>query len=273
MKSSEKKADQIAVLLDDAERASAKMEPKQAEAALAEADKLIKDPELELSPDREIYASRYAELLQKLTEVREARLARDIEEAVRSERAQIGPSLQTVKDAAEALAGAKVTQQAVDGAKEAVAALEKAVDATDDRRVFALKEPSFVGYLKRAKAEAEKARAEVTHAEKRLGFLAGPVALEEKAAAALKQVRTEKDLEKKRALLTSAASDYAGCVGAGADFLKAGLGAEKISTATGTSTLEAYVERCKAAQKSTELTLAKLPKPKPAPAAAKKKKK
>ena len=130
MKSADKKSDQIGVLLDDAERAFAKVEPKQAEAALSEAGRLLNEPDMQLSPEREMFASRHAELLQKLNEVRDARLAKDVEEAVRSERAEIGPTLQTVKDFAEALALPKVDEMQVAAAKDAIDALEKAVGAS-----------------------------------------------------------------------------------------------------------------------------------------------
>ena len=269
MKGAEKKSDQIGALLDDAERFFAQVEPKKAEAALSEAGRLLNDPDMQYSPEREMFAGRQAELLAKVNEVREARKAKDIEDAVRSERAEIGPSLQAMKDAAEAVGGTKVDEKSVTAAKEAVAALEKAVSASDDRRVFALKDSSFLGYLKRAKAETEKARTVLTKAEKKLAFLSGPVALKQKAAKELKDSRSEKDAEKKRALVTSAVADYAQCLTSGLEFVKGSFSSERISIEGVTTTVESFLATCKAAQKTTEQALAKLPKP----ALAKKKKK
>ncbi len=271
MKNAEKKSDQIGVLLDDAERFSAQVEPKKAEDALREANKLMSDPDMQLSPDREIFTSRYDELISKLKEVQEARHAKDIEDAVRSERAEIGPSLQAMKDAAEALAGPKVDEKSVTAAKESVTALEKAVGASDDRRITALKDSSFLGYLKRAKAETEKARGVLNKAEKKLAFLSGPAALKQKAGKELKDSKTETDAEKKRTLVAAAAADYAACLSTGLDFVKGGFATEKISVDGATTTVESFLETCKAAQKSTESALAKLPKPKPAAATKKKK--
>ena len=277
MKSADKKADQLAVLLDDAERAAAQLDPKKADEALREAKKLLDDPEIQLSPDREIHAGRYAELTAKMAQVREAKLAKDIEEAVRDERSEIGPSLQTMKDATEALAGGKADEKTINAARDSVAALEKAVGASDDRRVFALKDSSFVGYLKRAKAEAEKARAELTKSEKRARFLAGPVALKLKANADLKESRTTKDLEKKRELIGAAATGYGQCLSGGLEYIKGGFADEKIVIEGKLTSADAFLETCKSLQKSTAEALAKLPKPRPPkpakPAAAPKKKK
>ena len=271
MKSADKKSDQIGALLDDAERLSAALEPKKAESALRDAKKLLDDPDMQFSPEREMFVSRHAELLQKLTEVQEARRAKDIEDAVRDERSEIGPSLQAMKDAAGAIAGPKIDEKAVTTAKESVTALEKAVGASDERRLTALKDASFLGYLKRAKAETEKARAVLTKAEKKLAFLAGPAALKQKAAKDLRDSKTEKDPEKKRTLVSGAATGYAQCLTTGLDFVKGGFASEKIAIDGATTTVESFLETCKAAQKTTEQALAKLPKPKPAVAPKKKK--
>lgn len=272
MKSADKKSDQIGALLDDAERAFAAVEPKKAEDALRDAGKLLNDPDMQFSPEREMFANRHAELLQKLNEVREARRAKDIEDAVRSERAEIGPSLQAMKDAAETVASPKVDEGKVADAKAAVAALEKAVGATDDRRVLALKDSSFVGYLKRAKAETEKARALVTNAERKLKFLAGPVALKLLAAKDLRDSRLEKNLEKKRELLTAAVAGFQQCLTTGLEFVKGGFASEKVSIEGATTSVESFLETCKAAQKTTDQALAKLPTPKPAAVTKPKKK-
>ena len=264
MKDADKLSDKIGGLLDLAEKAMGEADPKKAEEALAEASKLLAEPDMQYSPEREMYVSRHAELAPKLSEAREARKQKDIEEAVVNERAEIGPSLQAMKDAAEAVAGPKVDEKAIDAARDSVTALEKAVGASDERRVFALKDPSFLGYLKRAKAETEKARAIVTKAEKKLKFLNGPVAMKQKATDELKQSKSEKDAEKKRALVASAAGGYGRCVSAGVEFTKGGLAGEKLVIAASTTTIESFLETCKAAQQSTDKALAKLPKPKAA---------
>lgn len=263
MKDADKLADKIGGLLDVAEKALGDAEPKKAEEALAEATKLLAEPDMQYSPEREMYASRHAELAPKLDEAREARKQKDIEEAVRSERAEIGPSLQSMKDAAEAISGPKVDEKLIDVARDSVSALEKAVGASDDRRIFALKDPSFLGYLKRAKAETEKARAVVTKAQRKLKFLNGPVVLKQTAESELKQSKKEKDATKKRALVASAAGGYGRCVSAGAEFTKGGLATEKIVIGSSTTTIESFLETCKALQQSADQALAKLPKPKP----------
>jgi hypothetical protein len=264
-KDAEKLSDKIGSLLDEAERAMANVDPKTAEESLAEAQKLLADPDMYYSPEREMYASRHAEIAPKLEAAREARRLKDIEEAVTNERAEIGPSLQGMKDAAEAISTPKVDEKLIDAARDSVTALEKAVGASDERRLLALKEPSFMSYLKRAKTETEKARAEVTRAEKKLKFLTGPVALKDKASEELKQSKTEKDAEAKRTLVASAASGYGKCVSAGAEFTKGGFGAEKILIGGSTTSVESVLETCKASQQSTEQALAKLPKPKAKP--------
>lgn len=270
MKSADKKSDQIGVLLNEAEQFSAQVQPKKAEDALSQADRLLNDPEMQLSPDREMLASRHDELLSKLNEVREARKVKDIEEAVINERAEIGPSLQAMKDAAEAVASPKADEKVVTALRESVTALEKAIGASDERRLFALKDSSFMGYLKRAKAETEKARAVLTKGEKKVAFIAGPVAFKLKAAKDLKDSKSQKDAEKKRTLVASAATEYGQCASAGLEFTKGGFGAEKVNVEGVNTSIESLLETCKAAQKSTDQALAKLPKPKAA--AAKKKK-
>jgi hypothetical protein len=269
MKDADKLSDRIGGLLDLAERSIGEAKPKEAEDALAEAAKLLAEPDMNYSPEREMYASRHAEIAPRLNEAREARKQKDIEEAVVNERAEIGPSLQAMKDGAEAITGPKVDEKLIEAARDSVTALEKAVGASDERRLFALKDPSFLGYLKRAKAETEKARAVVTKAEKKLKFLKGPVMLKQKATDELKQSKSEKDAAKKRALVSSAAQGYGRCVSAGVEFTKGGLAAEKVTIGASTTTVESFLETCKAAQQSTDQALAKLPKAKPA---AKKKK-
>lgn len=262
MRDADKISDKLGGLLDEAERALGELEPKKAQEALDAAKQLLEEPDLKLSPEREMFVSRHAELVPKLAEVQEARRQRDVEEAVRSERAEIGPSLQAMKDAAEAIAGPKVDEKSVRLARDSVTALEKAVGASDDRRILANKDSSFHGYLKRAKGETEKARAEVTKAEKKLKFLAGPVALKQKATDELKASKKEKDLEKKRALVGAAAGGFGRCLSAGLEFTKGGLAAEKVAIGAAVTTIESFLETCKAAQQSADQALAKLPKPK-----------
>ncbi len=265
MSDADKFSDKIGALLDRAEKALNDAEPKHAEEALAEAKQLLAEPDMQYSPERELYTSRHAELAPRLKAAREARRQKDIEDSVRSERAEIGPSLQAMKDAAEAISGAKVDEKLIDAALDAVGTLEKAIRASDDRRLLALKDPSFTGYLKRAKAETEKARAELTRAQKKLKFLNGPVVLKQQAADELKQSKSEKNAPKKRALVASAAESYARCVSAGVEFTKDGFASEKIIIGTSATTIEAFLETCKAAQQSTDRALAKLPKPTPTP--------
>lgn len=273
MRDADKLSDKIVTLLDEAERAIGEIQPQKAESALTEAKKLMDEPDMKLSPDREVYVSRHAELLPKLPEIRELRKQKDIEEAVIAERAEIGPSLQAMKDAAEAIAGPKVDEKLIDAARTSVATLEKAVGATDERRVQANRDPSFGGYLKRAKAETEKARAELTRAEKKLKFLQGPVAQKTKAGEELAESRAEKDLEKKRALMTAAVASYGACMSSGAEFTKNGFATEKVSVGGPVMTVDAFLDSCKTAQESTAKAITKLPKPKPAAPAKKAKKK
>lgn len=258
LRDADKIGGKIDSLLNTAEKALGDLEPAKAEEALKEAAVLLKEPDLEISPERDMYSSRHAELAPRLAQVKEARAAKDIEDAVRDERAQIGPSLQAMKDAAEAISGAKVDERKIGAARDAVAALEKAVGASDDRRTFALKDSSFQSYLKRAKGETEKARAEVTKAEKKLKFVNGPIALKAEAAEDARKAKIERDAEKKRALMTAAAQAYAKCASGAGEFGKGGFEKEKI----GTATVESVLEACKAAQATTESAIAKLPKPK-----------
>jgi hypothetical protein len=261
MKSADKKSDRIAALLDDVERDYESVDPKKAEEELQEAATLLADPDMQYSPEREMFATRHAELVPRLESVRAARRAKDIEDAVRAERAEIGPSLQTMKDAAEALAAPKVDEKRVDAARDAVETLEKAVGSSDDRRTLALKDASFVGYLKRAKTEAANARTEVSKGEKKLKFLEGPVALKHQAGQELKESRKEKDLEKRRELIVSAINGYFQCQKTGSPFTRGGFGTEKLLIEGATTSIEAFLDTCKAAQQSTEQALAKLPKP------------
>ncbi len=271
MRDADKYSDKIGGLLEQAEKALNEAEPKKAEEALAEANKLLAEPDMQFSPERDMYLSRYGELEPRLTEAREARQQKDIEEAVRNERAEIGPTLQAMKDAAETIGGAKIDEKSIEAALDSVSALEKAVGSSNERRLLALKDPSFLAYLKRAKAESQKARTEVTRAEKKLKFLKGPVVLKQKAADELKQSKTEKDAEKKRDLIASAASGYGRCVSTGSEFTKSGFATEKIVIGASTTTIESFLETCKASQQSTEQALAKLPKTKTKTATRKKK--
>ncbi len=259
MKDADRIGDKITALLDQAERALAEPDPVKADAALVEAKKLLAEPDLQYSAEREMFVGRHAELEPQLAGAREARAAKDIEEAVRSERAQIGPSLQEMKDAAEAIAGAKVDEKAIDSARTAVATLEKAVDATDSRRGLASKDPSFIGYLKRAKGETEKARAEVTRAEKKLKFIKGSAALKLKAAEDLKASKTEKDAGKKRALVIAAAQGFGRCFSEGGELMKAGFGAERVQVGSATTSIESFLESCQAQQVATDKALARMP--------------
>ncbi|GEM_PF-2615693 len=270
MKDADRIGDKIGALLDEAERALGEPDPVKAEAALVEAKKLLAEPDLQYSAEREMFAGRHAELEPQLAGAKEARIAKDIEEAVRSERAQIGPSLQEMKDAAEAIAGAKVDEKAIDSARNAVATLEKAVGATDARRELANKEPSFIGYLKRARGETEKARAEVTKAEKKLKFVKGPAALKLKAAEDLKASKAEKDVAKKRALMIAAAQGFGRCVSEGGELMKAGLGTERIQIGGATTSIESFLDTCQAQQVATDKALAKMPVSKVAAAKRKK---
>lgn len=273
MRDADKLSDKILGLLDRAEKAIGDAEPQKAEELLADAAKLLTEPDMQYSPEREMFVSRQAELVPRLAEAREARRLKDIEEAVRSERAEVGPALQGMKDAAEAIGGAKVDEKLVDAARDSVTALEKAVGASDDRRLLALKDSSFLGYLKRAKAETEKARAVLTKAEKKLKFINGPVAFKQKATDELKESKTEKDPEKKRALITSALAGYSQCNSTGVEFTRSLSTNEKIVIGAATTSVESVLEMCKAAQQTTEQALAKLPKVKAKPAPVVKKKK
>lgn len=262
LRDADKIGGKIDSVLNAAEKALNDLEPAKAEELLKEASQLLKEPDLEISPERDMYSSRRDELQPRLAQVKEQRLARDIEEAVRSERAEIGPSLQAMKDNAEAMAGPKVDDKKLDALKDSITTVEKALNASDDRRTFASKDPSFGSYLKRAKAEVDKAKAEVGKGEKKVKFVAGPGALKTAAADGLKQAKTERDAEKKRTLMVDASKAYAKCASSGAEF--AAIKSEKIFAAGSTTTVEAFIESCKAAQDTTDKAIAKLPKPKPA---------
>ncbi len=271
LRDADKIGGKIDSLLNEAEREMGNLEPAKAEELLKEAAELLKEPDLEISPERDMYSSRHAELAPKLESVRAARLSRDIEEAVRNERAEIGPSLQAVKDAAEALGGPKIDEKKVEAVKDAIATLEKALGASDDRRTFAMKDPSFGSYLKRGKSEIDKAKAELAKGEKKLKVVTGPGALKLAAAEDLKKAKGEKDAAKKRERMVAAAAGYAKCATEAAAIGKGGLEKEKVLAAGATQTIEALAEACKKEKDATEKAISKLPKPKPAAGAKKKK--
>jgi hypothetical protein len=201
MRTAEKRADSVNHSLDLAEKAETDLEPKDAESNLEDAKKGLMDPDINLHPELEMMVDRYKELAARLDATKSAREKRDLDLRLEKARDKVVPAVQKLSDALDKLSPNAPTKDQISAVEEQAKDVREGVDDAKDMFV---KDPAFASWAKSQRNKAEKALDEVTKARARLRFIdtQGKQLLD--AQAAIKDSRTQKDLDAKATKLQEA---------------------------------------------------------------------
>jgi tetratricopeptide (TPR) repeat protein len=204
----EKLSDEATPLLDGAERDLNKLDPDHAEAQLQQAQKLLANPDIELSPEGEMLQSRFTELKARVAPTREEKAKRDLEAAADKQRDNLMQAMGEVTTAMEALERKDVGPPQVD-------ALLKAVERTRERlkegKKLESQNDDYGASARRTEQRLEQATAKARSVQQVLDFVSGPATARQEAEALVKKAKAEKDPDKQLALYTDARDHFLRC--------------------------------------------------------------
>jgi hypothetical protein len=260
MGKSERLANEADELLAKAEKAMGDADPKAADAFVAEAKKVMAEPEAQLYPEYEMLVSRLKEDETKLPEVKHAREHLDLEAEVAKRRAKVDEQGARLKKAVAAVAAPAVDKAAID---ELASAGSDLLDALKDGTELEAKDKAYADDVKKQRDAYSAANAPLTLAKARLEYMQGPAAQREQAVAKAKVARAAKAVEDKRAGLTDARALYDQCEDASRILLRANpaMSRQPIMASGMKTTPEALDTACSKEWQDVDKQLKKLKKP------------
>jgi hypothetical protein len=253
----EQLADDASSLLDGAEGDLNKMEIDRAEEQLQQAQKLVTQPDIELSPEGEMLQSRLAELQARVAPTRDEKAKRELDALVEKQRDQLVRALGEVTTAQEAL-------EHKDAGKPQVDALLQAVDRTHERlkegKPLEARSEEYAASARRIEHQLDQATAKAHTVQSVLEFVAGPATTRQQGEALLKQAKTEKNRDKKLLLYTDARDHFQRCGEAAKQWVAKSPELEKspIQVDGQTTTPRAVTSGCTSRADSLQKTVAKL---------------
>lgn len=204
----EKLSDDAAPLLDGAERDLNKLDADHAEAQLDQAQKLLSNPDMELSPEGEMLQSRYSELKARVAPARQEKARRDLEAAADKQRDSLMQSMEEVSTALEALDRKDVGQPQVQ-------AVLKAVEHTRERlkegKELEAQNEDYGASARRTEQRLEQATEKTRSVQQMLDFVSGPATARQEGEALTKKAKAEKDPDKQLSLYTDARDHFQRC--------------------------------------------------------------
>ncbi len=253
----EKLADEATPLLDGAERDLNKQDPDHAEAQLQQAQKLLSNPDIELSPEGEMLQSRYSELQARVAPARQEKARRDLEAAADKQRDSLMQAMNEVSTALDAL-------DRKDAGRPQVEAVLKAVEQTRERlkegKKLESQNEDYGASARRTEQRLEQATAKVRSAQQVLDFVSGPAAARQEAEALVKKAKAEKDPDKQLSLYTDARDHFQRCGESAKQMIAKTPELEKspIQVEGQTTTPKAVASSCGSKADSLQKTVAKL---------------
>lgn len=264
----EKISDQAATLLDDAEKDLARLDADKAEDRLKDAEELISNPDIELSPESGMLQSRYSELKARIGPTREEKARREREAAEEKARRELEAAVEKQRDTIVTAMGEVTTALEALEAKDAGPAQVKAVldsvertrEKLKDGKKLEPKSEDYAASARRTEQRLEQAVAKVRSAQQVIDFVSGPATARQEAEALAKQAKAEKDPDKQLSLYTDARSRFQRCVESAKELIAKTPTLEKspIQVAGQTTTPKAVASGCGTRADSLQKTVAKL---------------
>jgi hypothetical protein len=253
----EKLSDEASSLLDEAEKALRNLDADRAEAELKDAQKLLSQPDIELSPESEMLESRYTELKARIGPTREEKARKDLDAAVDKQRDSLMQAMNEVSTAIEAL-------DRKDAGPAQVKAVLEAVDHTRDRlkegKKLEAKSEDYGASARRTEQRLEQATAKAKSVQQMLDFVSGPATARQEAEELVKKAKAEKDPDKQLSLYTDARDHFQRCGETAKQMIAKTPELEKssIQVAGQTTTPKAVVSSCGTKADSLQKTVTKL---------------
>ncbi len=260
MSKSERLANDADELLAKAEKAMADADPKAADALVADAKRVMAEPDAQLYPEYEMLVSRLKDDEAKVPEVRRAREHLDLQAEVTKRRTKVDEQGARLKKALTAASASTVDKAAVD---ELAAAGADLLDALKDGAELEAKDKAYADDVKKQRDGYAQTTAPLTLARARLEYMQGPAALREQAAAKAKAAKAAKTPEEKRTGLTDARALYDQCEDASRKLLSANpaMSRQPITASGAKTTPEALDTACSKEWQDVDKQLKMLKKP------------
>jgi hypothetical protein len=253
----EKLADEASSLLDGAEKDLSKMDVEHADSQIQEAQKLVSNPDIELSPEGEMLQSRLAELKARIAPTRDEKARRELDALVDKQRDNLMQAFGEVTTALEAL-------DRKDAGRPQLDAVNKAVDHTRERlkegKKLEARSDDYGASARRIEQQLEQAVTRTQSAQQVIDFVAGPATTRQQAEALARQAKQEKDPDKQLLLYTDARDHFQHCGEAAKQLLAKTPELEKkpIQVEGQATTPKAVASGCGTRADSLQKTVAKL---------------
>lgn len=253
----EKISDQASTLLDDAEKDLARLDADKAEDRLKDAQELLANPDIELSPESEMLQSRYSELKARIGPTREEKARREVEAAVEKQRDTIVTAMGEVTSALKALEAKDAGPAQV---KAVLDSVERTREKLKDGKKLEPKSEDYAASVRRTEQRLEQAVAKARSAQQVIDFVSGPATARQEAEDLVKQAKAEKDPDKQLSLYTNARSRFQRCGESAKELIAKTPALEKspIQVAGQTTTPKAVASGCGTRADSLQKTVAKL---------------
>jgi hypothetical protein len=214
----EKSAEKAGGLIDEADRALEAMQPDKAESKLAEANKILSEPDVAYYPERDMLLGRLKDDEARLAQVRTDVAKRQLGEAVADRRKAIDSTQTKLKKAVDDLHAPGLATSQVKSARSAVEEMQSEIDRGKE---LESKDKPYADYAHGLKKVLDQAAGEIRQADKTVAFLEGPGAGRKKGAELAKEAEGEKDAHKRHETLTAARDKFKACVDEGRKMLSA----------------------------------------------------
>jgi hypothetical protein len=208
MNNAESRAEKATSLLDDAEHALDAQQVDKAESKLADAKKLLSDPDVEYYPERDMLVSREKEDEARVPQIRAEIAQRELDAAVAKRRKALNDTTAQLKKSIDDLHLPGLGSSQVKAAKHALDDLRSALD---DGKDLEPKDKSYAETAKQGRKYLEDAGVEIRQSEKTVAFLEGPAEARKKAIELAKKADGEKEPHKHLELLKNARDQFKLC--------------------------------------------------------------
>lgn len=215
LKDAERLADKANTALDDAERSAEAYEPKQMEASLEDAHRLLLEKDIDLYPEAQLHIDRYKELVARVPAVKAEREKRELVKRLDEARDAIVPRSHAATDAMGRIVPNAPTRESCDRLESTGKELKAAIDSSED--VFA-KDADFAAWARGEKTKSDKALEGVPKCRRALAFLDGPVASRTRGLELQRGAAKEKDPASRAKVLAEARTELSACAREGKGF-------------------------------------------------------
>lgn len=253
----ERRADEAALRLGEAERELRAQRPERAQEPLRKAQELLAHPDVDLSPEAELLRSRLAELREAEGLVRQELGRRQLAAEVERQRESVVQAREQFAATLEPLEQPGASPQQVEAARRALGQVRERLQQGKELEA---KDPDYAASARSTEERLRQGEALIRRTELRQVFASGPLVAYSDALAL--EALARKDRAQQLPLLTQARDRYLQCSESANKLLAEFPGLEPLPFATekGSATARAVASECKARTEALGRTVAKLEK-------------